>query len=73
MRRSHAGGKSAVFMVVIGTNEKGLESIADFPTTLFISCLHVQSMSGAIRSFLVHYGKLRLSETKTNLFELWRA
>ena len=42
MRRSLAGGKSTVFMVVIGTNEKWLESLADFPTTSLISCLHVQ-------------------------------
>ena len=40
---------------------------------VYLSCLHVVSMTGVVHSLLVLSGKLRLSETKTNLFELWRA
>ena len=57
MRRSRAGGKSATFTGVIGTNEKWLESIADFPTTSFFLCLHVISMTGVAYSLLVLSGK----------------
>ena len=57
MRRSCSVGKSASFMGVIGTYEKWLESIADFPTTSYILCLHVISIMGVAHSLLVQYGK----------------